>query len=112
MHRVEEVRLVSSDSGRLTRHSDHGQQMALVTPTIVRVADYPPRIGGASIVPGFADEVRGVVGAAGALVDTSLRVWAQRGHVDASAFVDSGGGDGFRRLVLFEPAVPGWSISY
>src|SRR5262245_49854921 len=60
--------------------------------------------GSESILPGFAAEVRGVVGTAGSLEDSSLRVWAEgAGHVDVSAFVDSSGGDGFGGFVLFEP---------
>src|SRR5262249_33531412 len=61
--------------------------------------------GRGSIALGFAGVVRGVVGAAGSLIDSSLRVWAKgAGHVDAATFVDSGGGDGLGGLVLFAPA--------
>src|SRR5215467_3464678 len=57
---------------------------------------------------GLAGVVRGIVDAAGPPVDGSLRVRAKRaGHVDAATLVDSGGSDGFGRLVLFAPAFEG-----
>src|SRR5688572_4871295 len=55
----------------------------------------------------FADAgiVSGVVGAAAPFVDGSLGVGAEgASHVDAAAFVDSGGGDRFRGLVVFPPS--------
>src|SRR5262245_12489159 len=58
-----------------------------------------------AIALGFAGVVRGVVGSAGSLVDSSLRVGAKgAGHVDAATLVDSDGGDGIGRRVLFAPA--------
>ena len=57
-----------------------------------------------SIPLGFAGEVRGVVGAAGSFIDSSLRIWAKgAGHVDTTPFVDSSGCDGTGGLVLFAP---------
>lgn len=62
-------------------------------------------IGAGSIALDFAGVVRGIVGTAGSFIDSSLRVWAKgTSHVDAATFVDSSGGDGFGRLVLFAPA--------
>src|SRR5207249_5575955 len=62
-------------------------------------------IGPWSIALNFAGEVRSVVGAAAAFIDSLLRVWAKgASHVDDATFVDSGGGDRFWGLVLFAPA--------